>query len=154
MFPDLRVEEQGRIVEPALGRAAPVSGFGDLALAPLSVRGQAVESVVDGTSLGRCPPACGCGVAGRGLLTAIGRVALAHCLAGIALGVTGHDLLLAIGLDGSVRYPLLVGEVAMTAHGHAIPLATGHGCGCIRTVRSQRIKAGEPYVSNGRVWRQ
>ena len=115
MFPDLRIEEQGRIVEPALSRAAPVAGLSDLALAPLPARGQAVESVVDGTRLGRCPPACG-----RGLLTAIGRVAfaLARCLgetgrslrtatglAGIALGVTGRDLLLATDLDWSVRDP-------------------------------------------------
>ena len=70
-------------MELTLGRAAPVAGLGDLALAPLPARGQAVESVVAGTRLGRCPLACG-----RGLLTAIGRVAfaLARCLAGIALG--------------------------------------------------------------------
>ena len=37
MFPDLRIEEQGRIVEPALGRTALVAV--GLALAPLTVRG-------------------------------------------------------------------------------------------------------------------
>ena len=133
VFPDLRIEEQGRIVESALGWAAPVAGLGDLALAPLPARGQVIESVVTGTRLGRCPPACG-----RGLLTAIGRIAfaLARCLSevgrglraatslvGIALGVTGRDLQIATGLGGSVRDPLLVGEVAVTARGHAIPLA-------------------------------
>ena len=158
VFPDLRIEEQGRIVEPALGQAAPVASLSDLALSLLPARGQAVESVVDGTRLGCCPPACGCG-----LLTAIGHVAfaLARCLAGIALGVTGRDLLLATGLDGNIRVPLLVGEVPVTARGHAIPLAVlvtarGHGCGrlFLLTVRGQRIEAGEPDVSNGRVWRQ
>ena len=68
----------------------------------------------------------------RGLLTAIGRVAfaLARCLGEIGrgprtaialveitLGVTGHDLLIATGLGGSVRDPLLLGEVAVTARG-------------------------------------
>ena len=33
VLPDLRIDEQGRIVEPALGRAAPVTGLGDLTLA-------------------------------------------------------------------------------------------------------------------------
>ena len=175
VFPDLRIEEQGRIVEPAFGRAAPVAGLGDLALAPLPARGQAVESVVAGTRLGHCPPACGRCVTGRGLLTAIGHVAfaIARCLgeigrglrtatalAGIALDVTGRDLRIAAGLGGSVRDPLLVGEVTVTACGHAIPLAalvTAHGHGSGRlfplTVRSQRIEAGKPDVSNGRMGR-
>ena len=189
VFPDPWIEEQGRIVQPALSRAALVAGLVDLALAPLPVRGQAVESVVGGTRLGRCPPASGCGVTGHGLLTAIGHVAfvLACCLgetgrsprtatglAGIALDVTGCDLLITTGLGRSVRDPLLVGEVAviarchaiplaalLTARGHAIPLAAlltarGHGCGRLSplTVRGRRIEAGKPDVSNGRVWRQ
>ena len=74
VFPDLQIEEQGRIVEPALGRAAPVAGLGDLALVPLPAHGPAVKSVTAGTRLGHCPPACGRDVADRGLLTAIGRV--------------------------------------------------------------------------------
>ena len=83
VFPDPRIEKQGRIVEPALGWTAPMAGLGDLALALLPARGQAVESVVAGTRLGRCPPACG-----RSLRTAIGRVAfaLARCLGEIGRG--------------------------------------------------------------------
>ena len=114
----------GRIVEPGLGACA---------LAPLSARGQAVESVVDVTHLGRCLPASGRGVIDRGLLTAIGLVAfaLARCFGEIgrgprtatSLGVTGRGLLTATSLGGSVRVPLLVGEVAVTGLGHAIPLA-------------------------------
>ena len=117
-------------MEPALGRAAPVTGLGVLALTPLPARGQAVGSVISGTRLGRCPPVCG-----RGHLTAIGRVAfaLARCLGeigrclriatalvgialiGIALGVTGCVLRSATDHGMSVRDPLLVGEVAVTA---------------------------------------
>ena len=39
VFPDLRIEEQGRIIEPALGRTAVVTMAVVLALAPLTVRG-------------------------------------------------------------------------------------------------------------------
>ena len=159
VFPDLRIEEQGRIVEPALCRPALVTGLVDLALAPLPAHGQAVESVVDGTRLVRCPPACGRGGTDRCLLTAIGRVAscsLSHqCLGEIGrdlrtattLGATGRDLRIATGLGGSVRDPLLVGEVTVTARDHKrgrlSPLA----------VRVQGIEADEPDVRNGRVWR-
>ena len=143
VFPDPRIEEHGRIVEPALG---------DLALAPLPTRGQAVESVIGGTRLGGTD---------RGLLTAIGRVAftLARCLGVIgrspptALGVIGRDLLITTVLDRNVRDPLLVGEVAVTAR--AIPLSalvTTRSHLYPLTVRGQRIEAGEPDVSNRRVW--
>ena len=67
VFPGLRVEEQGRIVEPALG-----TGLVDLTVVPLPARGQAVESIGGGTRVVRCPPACS-----RGLQTAFGRVAFA-----------------------------------------------------------------------------
>ena len=124
VFPDLRIEEQGRIVEPSLGRPALVTGLVDLALAPLPARGQAVESIVGGTRLVRCPPACGRGGTGRSLLTAIGRVVFAPvwCLGEIGCGLrtatalvrvaldgTGRDLWIATGLGESVRNPLLVG---------------------------------------------
>ena len=39
VFPDLRIEEQGRIVEPAFGQTALVTVAVVLALAPLTVRG-------------------------------------------------------------------------------------------------------------------
>ena len=159
MLPDLRIEKQGRIVEPALGRAAPMAGLGDLALAPLPARSQAVESVVAGIRLGRCLPACGCGVTGRGLVTAIGRFAfaLARCLGETGRGPwsrrdrSRRDRLRSSDRCRSRRKrtrSLLVGEVDVTAR--------GHGCGHLfpLTVRGQRVKAGEPDVSNGRVWRQ
>ena len=59
VFPDLRIEEQGRIVGPALGRPALVTGSIVLALALLPARGQAVESIGGGPRLSRCPPASG-----------------------------------------------------------------------------------------------
>ena len=107
-------------------------------------------------------------MADRSLLTAIGLVAftLARCLGetgrgprtatgltGIALGVTGRGLLTAIGLDGSFRVPMLVGEVVVTGHSHAIPLAALCGRFSPLTARGQRIEADEPDVSCGRVWR-
>ena len=46
VFPDLRIEEQRRIVGPALGRPALVTGPVVLALTLLPARGQAVESLV------------------------------------------------------------------------------------------------------------
>ena len=39
VFPDLRIEEQGRIVEPVLVRTALMTMAVVLALAPLTVRG-------------------------------------------------------------------------------------------------------------------
>ena len=106
MFPDLWIEEQGRIVEPALARRL--------------------------------------GEIGRGPRTATG-------LGGIALGVTGCDLLIATGLGESVRDPLLVGEVAVTARGHALPLAAlviALGRLSPLAAHGQRIEASEPLLKN------
>ena len=125
-------------MEPALGQAAPVTGLA--ALAPRPAHGQAVKSVVDVARLGCCLT-----VSGRSLLRG---------LAGIALGVTSRGLQTATGLDGSVHVPLLVGEVAVTGLGHAIPLAALVTARLSPlTARSQRIEAGEPDVSCRRVWR-
>ena len=38
VFPDLRIEEQGRVAEPALGRTALLTGAAILALALLTAR--------------------------------------------------------------------------------------------------------------------
>ena len=92
-------------------------------LAPLPARGQERR---------RCPPACGRGATDRDLLTALGRIAFAltRCLGEIgrglrtatALGVTGRVLRSATGHGGSVRDPLLVGEVGVTARSLQSPL--------------------------------
>ena len=97
MFPDLRIEEQGRIVELALGQTALVTVAIVLALAPLTIRGQAVESVRGGHLLGRCSPA-----SGRDL-----RIAP-------ALGATGRGLLTATDPVDSLRVPVLAGKLAVT----------------------------------------
>ena len=71
--------------------------------------------------------------------------------------LTSRDLRIATGLGGSVRDPLLVGEVAVIVRGHAIPLAAlvtarGHGSGrfFLLIVRGQGREADEP---DGRVGR-
>ena len=55
VFPDLRIEEQGRIAEPALGRTALV--IAPVILSLLTACGQAVESVGGRSCLNHCPPA-------------------------------------------------------------------------------------------------
>ena len=105
VFPDLRIEEQGRIVELALGRTALLTVAVVLALAPLTVRGQAVESVGGGHPLGRCSPAS-C----RDLRIAPALGACTLGLAGTALGVTSRGLLTTTDHVDSVRGPPLAGS--------------------------------------------
>ena len=112
VFPDLRIEEQGRIAGPALGRPPLVTGPVILALALLTARGQVVESVGGGPRLDRCPPASGRNVIGRSLQAASGRVAFAlretgrdpridTGLAETAFDVTGRGLLTAFAIPCS-----------------------------------------------------
>ena len=174
VFPDLRIEEQGRIAEPAFGRTALVIAPVVLALALLTARGQAVESVGGGSRLDRCPPANGCNVIGLGLRTAPDHVAfalglgeigrdprIATGLAATALDVTGRVLQTATNDVDSIRDPLLVGEVVVTIRGHAVPLAAlvtarGHVCGLFPplTARDRRRVGDELDVSDKRVWRR
>ena len=56
VLPGLRLEKHGRIVEPAFGRVALVTGLVARALAPLPARVQAVEKVVGVTRLNCCLP--------------------------------------------------------------------------------------------------
>ena len=130
VLPDPRIEEQGRIVELALGRTALVTVAIVLALAPLTVavkRSRASKAVIP---LGRCLPASGRDLR---IAPALGVCALVlgeigldpridTGLAETALDVTGRDLLTATGRVDSVRVPPLAGELALTACGHAISL--------------------------------
>ena len=109
VFPDLRIEEQGRIVELALGRTALVTMAVVLALTPLTVRGQAVESVEGGHPLGHCPPA-----SGHDLRIASALCACALVLGETALDVTSRGLLTATYRVDSVRVPQLAEELAVT----------------------------------------
>ena len=70
VVPDLRIEEHGRIRELVHGRVVLVTVAVVLALAPLPVRGQEVESVEGGHCHGRSLPVCVRIAISRGLLTA------------------------------------------------------------------------------------
>ena len=133
VVPDLRIEEQGRIRGPGHDGVALVDVAVVLALAPLPVRGQEVESVGAGhrplSSL-LVPAHAG---SGRGLLTATahGVEALSLDVTGLnpridtshavtALGVTSCGLLTAPGRAVSVRVSLPAGEIGVTASGHTL----------------------------------
>ena len=153
VVPDLRIEEHGRIRELMHGRVALVTVTVVLALAPLPVSGQEVESVEGGHRLGRSLPMCGRVEIGRGLLTttALGAYALVlgetgldpRIDAGTALGVTGGGILTATGHVVSVRVPLLVREVAVTGRGHAISRVD------LVTTRSHAIDDLPPLTARG-----
>ena len=137
---DLRIEEQGRIRGPGHVGVALVDVAVVLALAPLPVCGQEVESVDSGhRPLGSLlvPARAGCG---RGLLTATARGvgALGLDVTGLdpridtghtvtACGVTGGGLLTAPGRAISVRVSLPAGEIGVTASGRTHSrIARGH----------------------------
>ena len=126
MVLDLRIEEQGRIRGPGHVGVALMDVAVVLALAPLPVRGQVVESVDSGhRPLGSLlVPA-----RGRGLLTATSRGvgALGLSVTGLdtghtvaACGVTGGGLLPAAGRAISVRVSLPAGEIGVTASGRTL----------------------------------
>ena len=159
MLPDPRIEEQGRIVELALGRTALVTVAIILALAPLTVRSQAVESVKGGHPLGRCPPASGRDLR---IATALGVCALVLGETGLdprintsltetALAVTSRGLLTATDQVDRVRVPQLVAELTISL----VVLVTARSL--VEdflpplTVRGQRRKDGEPDESSRRV---
>ena len=174
MIPDLRVENHVRIRELVRDQAALGTVVVALALCPLPVRGQEVESVGSGHRLGRCLLACGHVVTGRGLGTATGLSVDALVLGetgldpridtgltGTALGVTGRDLRTATGHVVSVRVPQLVWEVGVTGRGHTIPpvalmTARGHGVDDLPPLTACGLsgKDGEPDEISRRVVRR
>ena len=125
VVPDLQIEEHGRIRELVHGRVVLVTVAVILALTPLPVRGQEVESVEGGHRRGRSLPVCGRVAISRSLLTATALDACALILgktgldpridtglAEIALDGTGCSLLTATDHVVSVRVLQLAGEVA------------------------------------------
>ena len=117
MVPDLWIEEHGRIGELARGRTALVTVAVVLALDPLPVHGQEVESVEGGRLLGRCPPASGRVACGRDLrivdALVLGETGLDPRI-DTGLAVTGRGLLTATDHVDSVRVPQLAGVLAVT----------------------------------------
>ena len=112
---DLRIEEQGRIRGPGHVGVALVDVAVVLALAPLPVRGQEVESVDSGhRPLGSLlvPARAGCGC---GLLTATARG-----VGALGLDVTGGGLLTAAGRAISIHVSLPAGEIGVTASGRTL----------------------------------
>ena len=149
---------------PLLDRTAPVTVAIVLALAPLTVRGLAVDSVGGGHLLGRCPTTNGRDhVIGHNLRIAPAPVTFALALGeiGTTLGMTSRGFLIVTDHVGSVRNSLLTWEVVVTVGGQAISLVVLVTPRCPAddllpplTVRSQRREDGEPDVSGRRVWRR
>ena len=174
VVPDLRIEEHGRIREPGHKRVAPVDVAVVLALSPLPVRGQEVESVDAGHRPGRSLLVPARAVTGRGLLTATshGVEALGHDVTALdpridtghavtALGVSGRGLLTATGRAVSERVPLPAGEIGVIARGHtlsriALVTARGHAGDYLAPLpaRGLRSQDGWPDEKHRRVLRR
>ena len=160
MVPDLRIEEHGRIQE--LTRIQTALAVVGAALAPLPVHGQEVESIEGVLPHDRCPHACSGVVIGRSLQTAptLDACALVLGETGLdpALDVTSRGLLTTTDHAGSGRVPPLVGELVLTARGHAsscVALLTARGHVSdnlpLLIVRDQEREDDESDVSSRRV---
>ena len=138
VVPDLRIEDQGRIRGLGHERVARVDVAVVVALAPLPVRGQEVESVDAGHRPRRSLLVPARVVSSCGLLTATVRDVEALGLGVTGLdpridAVTGRGLLTATGRDVSVRVPLPAGEGGVTARGRPlsrIARVTARGQAC------------------------
>ena len=110
VFPNLQIEEQGRIVELALDRTALMTVAVVLALTPLTVCGQVVESVEGGHSLGR----------DRRIAPTLDACALVLGETGLdpridtGLAVIGRGLLTVTDRVDSMRVPPLTWELTVT----------------------------------------
>ena len=158
MVPDLRIEEHGRIGELGHGRVAPVDVAVVLALSPLPVRCQEVESVDDGQRPGRSLLVPAHAVTGRGV------EALGHGETGLAvtaLGMPGRGKLTATSHAVSERVALPAGEIGVTARGHtlsrvALMTARGHAGDnlALLPARGQKNQDGWPDEKRRRVLRR
>ena len=108
VVPDLRIEDQGRIRGLGHERVARVDVAVVVALAPLPVRGQEVESVDAGHRPRRSLLVAARAVSGRGLLTATARGVEA-----LGLDVTGLDPRIDTGRA----------VTALDVIGHGLPIA-------------------------------
>ena len=128
VVPDLRIEDRGRIRGLGHERVAPVGVAVALALAPLPVRGQEVESVGSGHRPCRSLLVPAHDESGRGLLTATARGVEALGLDVTGLNprtdtdhaVSGRGRLTATARVVNERIPLPAGERGVTARGHPL----------------------------------
>ena len=156
VVPDLRIEEHGRIREPGHERVAPVDVAVVLALSPLPVRCQEVESVDAGHCPGRSLLVPARAVTGRGLLTAT-----SHGVEALGHNVTGLDPRIDTVRAVSERVPLPAGEIGVTARSHtlsriALMTARGHAGDYLAPLpaRGLRNQDGWPDKKHGRVLRR
>ena len=172
--PDLRIVDRGRIRGLSHVRVARVDVAVALALAPLPVRGQEVESVGSGHRPRRSLLVPAHAVSGRGLLTTTARgvEALGRVVTGLdpridtghvvtALNVSGRGRLTATARVVSELVPLPAGERGVTARG--LPLsrvARMTACGQAGDYLAPlpacglRSQDGWPDVKPRRVWRR
>ena len=166
VVPDLRIGEHRRIGEPGHDRVAPVDVAVILALSPLPVRGQEVESIDASQRPGRSLLVPAPAVTGRGV-EALGRGEtgldpwIDTGLAVTALGMKGRGLLTATGHAVSERVPLPAGDIGVTARGHtlsqvALVTARGHAGDYLAPLpaRGQRSQDGWPDEKPRRVLRR
>ena len=165
VVPVLRIEEHGRIREPGLEGVAFVDVAVVLALAPLPVCGQEVESADAGHRPRRSLLVAARAVSGRGRLTATAlgvealgldpRIDTGHAVT--ALGVNGRGLLTATGRAVSVRVPLPAGEIGVTARGRPLSrIARDQASDYLAPlpVRGPRNQDDGPDEKPRRVWRR
>ena len=168
--PDLQIEDRGRIRGLGHERVAPVGVAVALALAPLPVRGQEVESVGSGHRPRRSLLMPAHAVSSRGRLTTTDRgvEALGRVVTGLdprtdtghavtALDVSGRGLLTATARVVSVHVPLPAGGSGVTARG--LPLsqvARGQAGDYLAPLPAcgPRNQDGWPDVKPRRVWRR
>ena len=162
---DLRIEDRGRIRGLGHERVAPVDVAVVLALAPLPVCGQEVESVDSGHRPRRSLRVPAHIASGRGLLTAIARGVEALGLdprtdtghAVTALDVSGRGRLTTTARVVSKRVPLPAGERGVTARGHPLSrIARGQACDYLAPLPAcgLRRQDGWPDEKPMRVWRR
>ena len=132
-----------------------------LALAPLPVRGQEVESGPGGRRPRHARLVVAHGESGRGLLTAIALDVEALGRGVTALDVSGLGLLPVTAPAVSVRVPLLVGGGGAIVRDRTLPrvaplTARGLGGGCLLLllVRGKLEQHDGPDVEPRRVWRR
>ena len=165
VVPDLRIEDQGRIRGLGHERVARVDVAVVVALAPLPVRGQEVESVDAGHRPRRSLLVPARAMSGRGLRNATARGVTALGLGVTALdpridighAVTGRGLLTAIGHAVSVRVPLPAGESGVNARVRP-PSRIARGLACdylaLLTACGLWRQDGWPDEKPRRVWRR